>query len=344
MNSSSDQSRSPDRPQPDGDVPPAGDRPDSRDRPASRRLRWFAVCGVLLTLCFGGTLAAWARHAWHEPLHSHGLLIPLVVAWLIGLRRDRLPRTCGSSPVAAGLLAVAGAGLLALGVLRGGWARSLSVNDALALQVAAWLCLLAAAAFALFGRRWLGAIAFPVMMSLFMIPLPDAAVAAFEGWLMRASADAAHWLFQVTGTPVFREGQVLMLPGMVLEVARECSGIRSTWVLLITSLLASWLFLRAPWRRAVLIASVIPLGILRNALRIVVIGMLCVARGPQMLDSWIHRRGGPVFFAASLVPLLVVAWCLWWSEARAAAKAKNRSDAPPDCGQDHPMQQEADAQ
>jgi len=106
-----------------------------------------------------------------------------------------------------------------------------------------------------------------------------------------------------------REGMVFELPGIAIQVARECSGIHSSWVLFITGLLASHLFLRTRWRKIVLVAFVIPLGILRNGFRIFVIGMLCVHIGPYMIGSVIHRQGGPFFFALSLVPLFLL--LLW---------------------------------
>jgi exosortase/archaeosortase family protein len=74
------------------------------------------------------------------------------------------------------------------------------------------------------------------------------------------------------------------------------------------------MFLRSPWRRAVLVLFVIPLGILRNGFRILVIGLLCVNIGPQMIDCPIHHRGGPIFFALSLIPLFLLLWWLRRSE------------------------------
>jgi exosortase/archaeosortase family protein len=102
---------------------------------------------------------------------------------------------------------------------------------------------------------------------------------------------------------MLRAGTLLTLPGITLHVAQECSGIRSSWVLLMTSVLTSHLFLHNPWRRVVLVAFVIPLALLRNGFRILVIGLLCVHISPRMIDSFIHQRGGPIFFALSLVPL-----------------------------------------
>ena len=108
---------------------------------------------------------------------------------------------------------------------------------------------------------------------------------------------------------MLRDGTTLALPGIVLRVAQECSGIRSSWVLFITSVLASHLVLQSPWRRIVLVTLVIPLAIVRNGFRILVIGLLCVHIGPHMIDSIIHHRGGPLFFALSLVPLfLLLSW------------------------------------
>ena len=90
-----------------------------------------------------------------------------------------------------------------------------------------------------------------------------------------ASADVAAFLSDYRHS-VVRDGTVFALPGIVIQVAQECSGIHSSWVLFITSVLASHLFLRTRWRRFVLVAFAIPLAVLRNGFRILVIGLLCV--------------------------------------------------------------------
>jgi exosortase/archaeosortase family protein len=103
-------------------------------------------------------------------------------------------------------------------------------------------------------------------------------------------------------------------------VAEECSGIRSTVVLFITSMVASFLFLQRPLHRFLLVAVVLPLAVLRNGFRIFTIAILCVHVGPHMIDSPIHHRGGPIFFALSLIPFL--GW-LWWLRRR------ERTASPP---------------
>lgn len=253
------------------------------------------------------------RYAAQSDLHSHILLVPFITGYLLYNQRGRLLAAYRSS--IAGTVTVGGIGFAALAVgieLR----QSLSVNDELALKALAFVSFVAAGGFLFLGARWMAAKAFPVAFLIFMVPLPDAAVDWLEKASMLASAEAAALYFNVAGTTMVRHGTVFELPGIVLQVAQECSGIRSSWVLLISGLLASHLFLRTGWRRIVLVAFVIPLGILRNGFRIFVIGWLCVHVGPEMVDSPIHRRGGPLFFALSLVPLFLLLWWLRRQEQR----------------------------
>jgi exosortase len=132
-----------------------------------------------------------------------------------------------------------------------------------------FICFLAAGGFLVLGRKWMAAAAFPFAFLVFMIPLADRVVEWLETASKLASAEAAALLFSVAGTPVLRDGVVFQLPGIVTQ---ECSGIGSSWVLLITSILASYLFLQTPSRPTVLVSSIIPLAILRNGFRIFVIG------------------------------------------------------------------------
>ena len=183
-------------------------------------------------------------------------------------------------------------------------------NDHMTLIALSFVCFAIAGAFLFLGTKWARSAMFPLFFLAFMIPLPEIVVDTLEEASKQASAEVASWLFLITGTPFLRSETMFQLPGITITVAKECSGIRSTLVLIITSLLAANMFLRATWRRALLVAAVIPLGLLRNALRILVISLLCVHIGPHMINSVIHRRGGPFFFALSLIPLFAMLWLL----------------------------------
>jgi exosortase C (VPDSG-CTERM-specific) len=276
---------------------------DLTDRPLSVQTKRFAVLGLVLTVAFGVPLWTLLRFSLKSDFFSYIPLVPIISGYLIGLQRSRLPRV--TMPTWPGVASAAAAGVALLGV--DGWlahsGQSVDLSSYLALLTASYLFLLLAGAFYFFGVGLLSAISFPVAFLAFLIPPPmfllDPTVAFFQ----HASAWTAVAMIKAAGTPVILENLDLRLPGIPLRVAPECSGIHSTMVLLMTSLLAGYMFLQSPWRRIVLVSVVVPLAILRNGFRIFVIGELCVHVGPQMIDSPIHHHGGPIFFALSLIPL-----------------------------------------
>ena len=282
----------------------------------------------LLTTVFIKPLFSLATHAAHSELDSYIVLVPFVSAYLIYTRRKQIPNDYGFSPWAivpllAGLAALA----IALNLHRSG--GSLSDHDYLSLMALSFVCLLAGGGFVFLGRKWMLSTAFPFAFLIFMVPMPDAMASTLETASMLASAEAANLFFNITGTPVLRNGTVFQLPNITIQVGQECSGIRSSCVLVITSLLTANLFLKGTWRRAMLVCFVIPLGIVRNGFRVWVIAMLCVHIGPGMIHSIIHRRGGPIFFALSLIPLFLLLWWLRRGEIAQGHRRKNRSESLP---------------
>lgn len=268
----------------------------------SSRLRRFGYFGVAVALLFALPLYQWGRYCLAENLFSYALLIPFVSAWLIW---QQLPQLKFEFRPAPGLTTVLGSVACALVVA----SFIVSGTDPIAEPVRLGLrtlgfaaALNAVAAWSL-GSAFLRQLVFPCAFLVFMAPLPPAWVNGIEVGLQHASAEASGWFFAWTGASFLQQGLIFQLPNITLEVAPECSGIRSTLVLFITSLIAGYLFLSRPWQRSVFSLLVIPLGIARNAFRIVTIGWLCTEYGPEMIHSPIHHRGGPVFFALSLLPL-----------------------------------------
>ncbi len=286
----------------------------SESMASSHRKTWRFWAGgcftIVLLAAFAQPLLALVNYAAGSQLYSYILLVPFVSAYLLYLRRDQLPK---NYRVDLPLTIVSLAAGLALRVFIY-WLdflkRAPADNDYLALLTLSFLCCLAAGGFFFFGRGWMRAAAFPLGFLIFMVPMPDAMADALETASKYASAEVANFLFHLSGTPFLRVGLIFQLPNITIEVAQECSGIRSSWVLFMTSILAANLFLKTPWRRFALVVFVIPLAILRNGFRILVIGLLCVHMGPQMIHSLIHRRGGPVFFVLALIPFFLVLWLL----------------------------------
>jgi exosortase C (VPDSG-CTERM-specific) len=279
-----------------------------RTRFARRKVAYFAFMAALFVV-FALPLVWLVGHVARSNLHSHILLIPFVTLYLLYVRRSQLPLNYVAAPGWAALFGIIGiASLVVAWELRIS-GSAVSYNDDLALFAFSLVCLVAAGGFFFLGRAWMKAAAFPMAFLIFMVPLPDGVADYLEEASKVGSANVAGMLFTISGTPVAREGNIFQLPNIAIEVAKECSGIRSSYVLFITSLLASYLFLSSPLRRFVLVFAIIPLGLLRNGVRILTIALLCVHLGPHMIHSVIHRRGGPLFFAISLLPLFLL---LWW--------------------------------
>jgi len=119
---------------------------------------------------------------------------------------------------------------------------------------------------------------------------------------------------------VLRTNTAFTMPGFSLDVQPECSGIHSSLVLLITSTLAAYLFLRSPYHRWLFILCIVPLAILRNGFRVWSLAEIGVHFNPLILDSAFHHHGGPLFFLLSLIPLFLFLKFLIKCEARKAVK------------------------
>lgn len=292
------------------------------------QLRRFALAVLFLGICFAIPLWKLFRFAAASELDSYILLIPLISAYLLWLKRRNLPVAKGSSRPLAGAFLLAGTTLLCAYWL---WLRPglLTVpEDYLMTMTLCFLLFLYGISSLFWSTGTIWAAAFPLSFLILLIPIPPAGIRELDSFLQWGSAIVASGFFSLSGTSFFRDGVAFQLPDIKLAIAPECSGIHSTVVLFITALLSGYLLLRTPWKRAVLVVFIIPLGLFRNGFRVFVIGQLCIHLGPQMINSPIHRKGGPIFFVLSLIPLFLVLLVLQRSEKRSSGQISNIQDQP----------------
>jgi exosortase C (VPDSG-CTERM-specific) len=295
---------------------------DSR-RILRRQLNWLAVEAVLLAVCFGRPLMDLLRFTFQSELFSYIPLVPLISAYLIWTEREKITTEVRASRVGAIAAFLIGGAIAMAWWLETRQGSNFAQQDYLALMTLSFLCFFWGACLALPGWKIMRDAAFPAAFLIFAVPLPTTWEAQIDNFFQHTSALAAQGFFTLARTPSLLRDLRIDLPGMSLVVAPECSGIHSTLVLLITSLLAGYLFLRRTSLRIILALSIIPLAILRNGFRVFVIGELCVHVGPQMIDSPIHRKGGPIFFVLSLIPFFLLLLFLRRQESNASeASAK----------------------
>lgn len=283
-------------------------------------LRRCAFALAILVLVFSLPLYSLVRFSLQNSLYSHIVLIPFVSLYLIWPQRNSLPAvTAPCRPLAylffgTGLALIGGYWFARLG------GTNLSQADNLALTTLSFLGFALGICAWLLGGQILRMLTFPLAFLVFMAPLPTAVEAMTETFLQHGSAVAARLFFTLAGTTVYADGLSFQLTNITLQIAPECSGIHSSLALLITSLVTGQLLLRSRGKRLVLALAVIPLALLRNGLRVFVIGELCVHIGPEMINSYIHHQGGPIFFVISLIPFCLLLALLLRSERKSRNK------------------------
>ncbi|HYK87917.1 MAG TPA: exosortase/archaeosortase family protein [Acidobacteriota bacterium] len=249
---------------------------------------------------------------------SHILIVPFISGWL--LFTARLSWSAASHrPRASGIITLTiGIGLLGFAVFGG---RPVLTNDYLTLRTLALLIAWFGGFLCLYGIVGFKAASFPLLFLVLMVPIPTGMLQRIIAHLQCGSATMAALLFKATGTPFFRDGTVFSLPGTNIDIAPECSGIRSSMALFITAMLAGYLTLRSSWRRAVFVLAAIPMAMLKNSVRIVTLCLLGIHVDLRILtDSNLHHRGGILFFILALLLMAPPLWILRRSESRVRDK------------------------
>jgi exosortase len=156
---------------------------------------------------------------------------------------------------------------------------------------------------------------FPLLLLLLAVPLPNQAVSWLVTTLQHGSADAAAVLFRIFHVPVVREGLVFSFSKIEIEVAQECSGIRSSTILVITTLVLAQLFLRSGINRILVVLWALFVGVAKNGFRIFTLSLLGEYVSINILDGPLHHHGGPVFFTLGLALIIAAIWLLRKKEA-----------------------------
>lgn len=244
----------------------------------------------------------------NKELYSHIPLIPLVSLYFFFMGREVIFSDV-TWDYAKGLPVVIGA--LLVFWMGGRVAGQLNEHNYLSFMMSGLFSWIVGSFLLVFGPSALRRALFPLLFLLFLIPIPTPVLDPFVRFLQLGSAEFSHAIFRLTGVPLHRDGLLFFLPGLTIEVAEQCSGIRSSIALFITGILAGKLFLEKGWARLVLVLSVFPITMFKNALRIVMLSLLAAYVDPRFITgSWLHSSGGIPFFVVALLFLLPVIWGL----------------------------------
>ena len=263
-------------------------------------------------------LEAFASYSLSNDNASHLVLIPVISAWVLFLERVRLFKRPGSDVGTASAMLAAGVALALVAFSVG--SRWTALNQ-LSVYILALILIWMAGFVFLFGKQTLRNARFPFAFLLLTIPIPEFILDKLIYVLQKGSAELAAVLFDWSGVPVLRDGFVFHLAHVNIEVARECSGIRSSLALLILAILVAHFYLDTFWKQALLVIAGLFVMILKNGVRIVTLTLLASYVNPDFLYGRLHRQGGVVFFVLGLLLLVPLLWLLERSERKLPKQA-----------------------
>ena len=251
---------------------------------------WF---GALLLVCYFPILSFLVKQWSKDEDMGHGFFVPIVAGYIIWKRRSLLA-SLNPVPNYWGLaVAIMGALLMMVGTL----------GAQIFIARVAFLVSLVGAVLFLGGIPLLTALAFPLFLLLFMIPIPAIIYARITLPLQLFASSVAENILGVIGIPVLRDGNVLELASQRLSVVEACSGIRSLLSLSFLSLVYGYLFDKKAWMRWALLAGTIPIAIAANASRVTLTGLISEYR-VDLAQGFFHTIEGFVLFIVSLLLLV----------------------------------------
>jgi exosortase len=288
-------------------------RPTGEALPTISSLLRFSVLVAISLLIWWRPLLSTLTLALRDDQYTHILLILPVSLTLIGLEWKSSDKSGASGsnlgyPLLAAAIAVTA--LARLQILR------LRPDEELAINMLALVTWWIASFLFSFGPNAFKRALFPLYFLLWMIPIPDFLLNPIVRLLQEGSVESARLLFAICGVPVAQDGMLLTVPGLTIEVARECSSIRSSLMLVVTTMVLAQMSLRSTWRKALVLAVAIPLSVAKNGLRIFVLAMLTARVDRSFITGRLHHQGGIIYFLIALAAIILLIYAARRSEQK----------------------------
>lgn len=232
--------------------------------------------------------------------YGYGYIIPVIAVFLIWQRKDKLEL----QPVTGSWLGVL--------VLAGGILITLigQLSALHSITQYGFVIAVIGAAYAILGWAVLRIILVPLLLLFLMVPLPNFVFNNLSSQLQLISSEIGVMVIQLFGISVFLEGNVIDLGSYKLQVVEACSGLRYLFPLLALSIIASYFYQAAVWKRLLVIVSSIPITVLMNSFRIGVIGVLVEYYGIEQAEGFLHDFEGWIVFMACVALLVLEMWLL----------------------------------
>ena len=231
--------------------------------------------------------------------YGHGYLVPLVAGYLAyGKRREIRRALLRLEPPRWGALIAFTAGTFELLMIVGDVGFLAGIGIPL---------VIGSAAYAAGGFRLLRPLSLPLAFLALMVPPPRFVLYEILFRLKLLVTRTAVELLQAVGTPVLAEGNQIVIPDHTLFVADACSGLTSIVTMLPIACTIAYFLTRGIWRRALVVASVLPLALGANVVRVILTVKLVPLIGIEAAQGSLHQSFGVATYAVGTLALVGVA-------------------------------------
>jgi exosortase len=264
----------------------------------------FALTSMaLIVILFWKTIQQIAEICWTQDDYSHGTLLPVIAAYSLWLKRDRLKKFFTAEKMSQALSSESKTGIMFSYCLLAGGVLVYLLGAASGMLHATWISffpITIAIVRLTLGKELSAIFLFPILLHLMAKPLPDSVVLRIFWPLQVLAARISTFVLELLGVPVYLVGNIIEIPQMRLLVEEACSGMRSVVSLITVALIVGHLFGMRTFARLILLAASIGIAIFFNVVRVAMTGILAHFYDPAAATGFFHEFSGLVVFVLGL--------------------------------------------
>ncbi len=232
--------------------------------------------------------------------YGHGFIIPFITLFLIWQKKDQIENIEFKQSWLGVFLVVFGLVLFYVGEL----------SAIYSIIQYAFLVALFGVLLSLMGWKAFKVILVPLLIIVFMIPLPNFIFNNLSSQLQLISSQIGVAVIRLFDISVFLEGNVIDLGVFQLQVVEACSGLNYLFPLMTLAFITAYFFTGAFWKKVIIFLSSIPITILMNSFRIGAIGIMVEYWGIEMAEGFLHDFEGWAVFMSCIAILIGEMWLL----------------------------------
>ncbi len=268
-----------------------------KDQIFSFKFDWSTyVLVFLFILLYFQVIIGLVNDWWVDSNYSHGFLVPLVSAYLIWKKKDRLKSLEKKRSYWGFLILLSGLGIYIIGTAG---SEYFSARFSL-------IIVLFGLIFYLNGKEWAKELLFPVAFLTFMVPIPYVIYYSIAFPMQLFSTKLSYFILHSIGLPSIRQGNIIYLPNYSLEVVEACSGLRSLVSLLALGTFFAYVTFKSNLKRFILFLSIFPIAIGANIFRILITAVGAYVVSPKLAEDFLHKLSGLIVFLISVFSLFIL--------------------------------------